>query len=74
MLVGTTLSYRPDGQGFFVIPADPRANNLRVFVVTSAVRHVRFLGANHERVTATVCRNQEGSRCGAGFRPPHRPA
>ena len=48
-LVGTTLSYRPDGQGFFVIPADPRANNLRVFVVTSAVRHVRFLGANHER-------------------------
>jgi hypothetical protein len=50
-LIGTTLSYRPDGQGFFVIPADPRANNLRVFVVTSAVRHVRFLGANHERAT-----------------------
>jgi hypothetical protein len=51
MLVGTTLSYRPDGQGFFVIPADPRANNLRVFVVTSAVRHVRFLGATHERTS-----------------------
>ena len=51
MLVGTTLSYRPDGQGFFVIPADPRANNLRVFVVTSAVRHVRFLGASHERTS-----------------------
>lgn len=52
MLVGTTLSYRPDGQGFFVIPADPRANNLRVFVVTSAIRHVRFLGANHERASS----------------------
>lgn len=51
LLVGTTLSYRPDGQGFFVIPADPRANNLRVFVVTSAVRHVRFLGANQERAS-----------------------
>jgi hypothetical protein len=51
MLVGTTLSYRPDGQGFFVIPADPRANNLRVFVVTSAVRHVRFLGASYERTS-----------------------
>jgi len=51
ILVGTTLSYRPDGQGFFVIPADPRANNLRVFVVTGAVRHVRFLGANHERTS-----------------------
>jgi hypothetical protein len=44
VLVGTTLSYRPDGQGFFLIPADPRTNNVRVFVVTSAVRHVRFLG------------------------------
>jgi hypothetical protein len=51
LLVGTTLSYRPDGQGFFVIPADPRANNLRVFVVTSAVRHVRFLGANYEKTS-----------------------
>ena len=44
VLVGTTLTYRPDGQGFFLSPADPRANNIRVFVVTSAVRHVRFLG------------------------------
>jgi len=48
VLVGTTLSYRPDGQGFFVRPADPRANNLRVFVVTSAVRHIRFLGGTTE--------------------------
>jgi len=48
VLVGTTLSYRPDGRGFFVRPADPRANNLRVFVVTSAVRHIRFLGGTSE--------------------------
>ncbi len=48
VLVGTTLSYRPDGQGFFVRPADPRANNVRVFVVTSAVRHIRFLTATSE--------------------------
>ena len=48
VLVGTTLSYRPEGQGFFVRPADPRANNLRVFVVTSAVRHIRFLGTSSE--------------------------
>lgn len=44
VLVGTTLSYSPEGQGFFLLPADPRTNNVRVFVVTSAVRHVRFLG------------------------------
>src|SRR5262249_24081304 len=51
VLVGTTLSYRPDGQVFFVRAADPRANNLRVFVVTSAVLHIRFLGANADAPT-----------------------
>lgn len=39
---GTTLNYRPDGYGFFVIPQDPLGNNRRVFVVSAAVRHVRF--------------------------------
>ena len=48
VLVGTTLSYRPDGHGFFLSPADPNGNNVRVFVVTSAVRHVRFLGNTTE--------------------------
>jgi hypothetical protein len=43
VLNGSTLSYRPDGVGFFVNPADSRGNNLRVFVVASAIRHVRFL-------------------------------
>jgi hypothetical protein len=39
---GTTLSYRPDGYGFFVLPADQRSNNQRIFVVSAALRHVRF--------------------------------
>ena len=42
VIAGRTLSYRPDGNGFFVIPADPLANNIRVFVVSSSVRQVRF--------------------------------
>ena len=42
VIVGRTLSYRPDGHGFFVVPADPLANNIRVFVVASSVRQVRF--------------------------------
>jgi hypothetical protein len=42
VIVGSTLNYRSDGNGFFVIPADPRTNNVRVFVVASAVRQVRF--------------------------------
>jgi uncharacterized protein DUF6982/PilZ domain-containing protein len=29
--------------GFFVIPADPKSNNQRVFVVSRAIRHVQFL-------------------------------
>jgi hypothetical protein len=43
VLVGTTLGYRPDGTGFFVSPADRQGNNLRVFVLPSAVRHIRYL-------------------------------
>lgn len=54
VMVGTTLSYRPDGQGFFLTPADPRANNVRVFVVTGAVRHVRFLGATPDTNAGSV--------------------
>jgi hypothetical protein len=43
VVVGSTLNYRPDGVGFFLNPADRRGNNQRVFVVSSAIRHVRFL-------------------------------
>jgi hypothetical protein len=43
VLVGSTLGYRRDGNGFFVQPADVRSNNIRVFVTTSGMRHVRFL-------------------------------
>ncbi len=42
VIVGRTLNYRPDGHGFFVMPADPGCNNVRVFVVATAVRQVRF--------------------------------
>jgi hypothetical protein len=43
VIPGTTLNYRPDGQGFFVSPADAGGNNTRIFVVGTAVRRVRFL-------------------------------
>jgi hypothetical protein len=42
IISGTTLNYRSGGQGFFVTPLDPLANNIRVFVVAQAVRQVRF--------------------------------
>jgi hypothetical protein len=43
VLVGSTLNYRPDGQGFFVQPADVRSNNLRVFVTHAVIRQIRFV-------------------------------
>ncbi len=43
VIVGTTLNYRADTQGFMVSPADAGANNTRIFVVTAALRRVRFL-------------------------------
>jgi Family of unknown function (DUF6982) len=43
VVVGTTPGYRPSGPGFFMTPADPRANNCRIFIVTTALRNVRLL-------------------------------
>jgi hypothetical protein len=43
VIAGSTLNYKPDGQGFFLLPASSRGNNLRVFVVLAAVRHLRFV-------------------------------
>jgi hypothetical protein len=43
VLVGTTLNFRPDGAGFFVHPADPRSNNLRVYVTHTSIRYIRFI-------------------------------
>jgi hypothetical protein len=43
VMAGSTLNYKPDGQGFFLTPANSRGNNERVFVVLAAVRHLRFL-------------------------------
>ena len=43
VLVGSTLGYNPKLQGFFVFPADPKSNNIRVYVVSSAVEKVRYL-------------------------------
>jgi hypothetical protein len=44
VMVGSTLlSYNAKRQGNFIIPADPKSNNVRVFVVSSAVKSVRQL-------------------------------
>jgi len=42
-VVGYTLGYSPDRQGFYLTPADLQGNNERLFVVKSATEKVEFL-------------------------------
>ena len=41
LLVGYTHSYNAKRQGFFMLPSDPKDNNLRIFVVRSAVKALK---------------------------------
>jgi hypothetical protein len=43
VIVGTTTGYDPKRPGFFLFPIDPSANNMRAFIVNSAVKTARFL-------------------------------
>jgi hypothetical protein len=43
VLIGSTLGYDPKRQGFFIFPADPQSNNIRVYVVSCFVEKVRYL-------------------------------
>jgi len=42
VLVGSTMGYDRRRPGFFLIPADPKSNNLKVFVVSRAVTRVHL--------------------------------
>ena len=44
-IVGLTTGYSPDRPGFFVVPADPASNNLRIYVVNAAVGKIEWLPA-----------------------------
>jgi hypothetical protein len=46
MVGSTLLTYDPKKQGNFIIPADPQSNNIRVFVISSAVKSVKQLFDN----------------------------
>jgi hypothetical protein len=43
VMIGSTLTYKPDGRGFFLQPANSQGNYLRIYVVTAAIKHMRFL-------------------------------
>jgi hypothetical protein len=43
IVIGFTIGYSPDRQGFFLTPADLKGNNERIFVVKSATEKIEFL-------------------------------
>lgn len=43
VLQGSVLGYNPKQLGFFLFLADPKGNNIRVFVVNNAVKNFRYL-------------------------------
>jgi hypothetical protein len=55
-LAGFTVGYAADKQGFFVIPADGKANNTRVFVAAAAVRNLEWVGAGDPAFAAARSR------------------
>jgi len=40
LLVGTTQGYASDREGFFVVPMEKDSNNLRVYVISNAVKEI----------------------------------
>ena len=43
VLAGSTLAYDSKRQGFFIFPADPKSNNIRVYAVSSGLKKVRYV-------------------------------
>lgn len=43
VMVGSTLGFDQSRPGFFLFPADPKSNNIRVYVHSSAVKKMQFL-------------------------------
>jgi len=42
-IVGYTIGYSPNRPGFFIIPADLKGNNERVFVVAAATEKIEMI-------------------------------
>ncbi|MBI4160896.1 MAG: hypothetical protein HY509_00435 [Acidobacteria bacterium] len=39
---GYTRKYSPEAAGFFFVPADPDENNMKMFILNSSIRGIRF--------------------------------
>ncbi len=62
LMVGYTLGYTIGRPGFWVIPADPDGNNIRVYVVTSATKQVKVGPAADEMAKSAPKRETDLKR------------
>jgi len=65
VMVGSTQSYPAEGQGFFLQPADPRSNNLSVFVTAAGVQHTRFLSPERQQTDRAQHRRGPNRKAGS---------
>ena len=65
VLVGSTQTYRADGKGFFLQPADPGSNNLRVFVTAAGVQQMRVLSPERQQTERPQRRRGLNRRAGS---------
>jgi hypothetical protein len=42
LIVGHAQTYSPEKTGFFVFPADPNGNNMRIYVLRAATKQIKF--------------------------------
>ena len=64
VLVGSSTGFNPERAGFFISPADPMSNNIRVFIVTSAVKRIRYLLLGEgQSVEVPMPRRRYSSKC-----------
>jgi len=65
VMVGSTQSYLAEGQGFFLQPADPRSNNLSVFVTAAGVQRTRFLSPERQQTDRAQHRRGPNRKAGS---------
>jgi hypothetical protein len=61
-LCGYSLSYSPERVGFFLFPADPGSNNLRIYVMTYAATEIRAATAAEMMARTMLKKDEKGEK------------
>lgn len=63
ILVGSSVGFDLKRQGFFISPVDPKSNNVRVFVVRSALKRIRQLVLRSGEYVEVPVSGEKGASC-----------